>query len=214
VIIVIAGLIFTILLYFFVIVYNDRNSKGKTQVAPFLQDNFPLPSAPPAPPIVSDAFLSHDWGVGNANHILVSRINDELKRRNLVTWFDQDRMEGNILTKMTEGIDHSRCFVAFITKKYIEKVSSADERDNCKIEFQYAFNRFGPQRMIAVVVDSGARNSKEWTGLVGAALGSHLYVSLYEDSSPEKFSLKCDELNNRILSLIAPSVTSVENWCD
>ena len=36
----------------------------------------------------------------------------------------------------------------------MDKINSHDERDNCKIEFQLAFNRKGPQVMIPVVMES------------------------------------------------------------
>jgi len=42
-------------------------------------------------------FLTHDWGKdteGRDNHKRVSRINVALQKRGIITWFDEDRMEG------------------------------------------------------------------------------------------------------------------------
>jgi len=49
-------------------------------------------------------FLTHDWGneLGIDNHARVSKINNYLKSRSLKTWFNSDRMEGNI-KKKTNG---------------------------------------------------------------------------------------------------------------
>ena len=46
------------------------------------------------------------------------RINEGLKARGLVTWFDSDpdRMEDDILDKMTAGIDGSVTIAVFVTK--------------------------------------------------------------------------------------------------
>ena len=54
-----------------------------------------------------DIFLSHDWGAGAANHKRVEKINEQLKARNLITWFDTDegRMTDNLNKNMAEGID-------------------------------------------------------------------------------------------------------------
>eukprot|EP00959_Pyramimonas_sp_CCMP1952_P067637 1411902-Pyramimonas_sp.AAC.1 len=58
-----------------------------------------------------DAFLTHDWGEKQENHKKVKVINGILKEAGLKTWFDEERMKGNIQQKMQEGIDHSACVV-------------------------------------------------------------------------------------------------------
>lgn len=55
----------------------------------------------------TDVFLTHDWGIDElerGNHERVSRLNTALKKKGLSTWFDEDKMEGFIQEKMTEGI--------------------------------------------------------------------------------------------------------------
>ena len=46
-----------------------------------------------------DAFLTHDWGddeLGRSNHARVAEVNRLLKAAGFVTWFDEDRMQGDI----------------------------------------------------------------------------------------------------------------------
>ena len=75
----------------------------------------------------TDVFLTHDWGTdenGRDNHQRVAHINDELKNMGYVTWFDADRMTGDILEKMAMGIEHTRAVLVFLTQRYMEKVCS------------------------------------------------------------------------------------------
>jgi len=37
----------------------------------------------------TDVFLTHDWGVDQANHKRVAQINTALKAKGLITWFDE-----------------------------------------------------------------------------------------------------------------------------
>ena len=48
----------------------------------------------------TDCFLTHDWGEDMANHRLVSRVNAKLKEKGIVTWFDEEKMDGNVRSKM------------------------------------------------------------------------------------------------------------------
>ena len=73
----------------------------------------------------TDVFLSHNWGAdqrGRNNHDRVSYINEELKSRGYVTWFDNDRMTGDIQDIMAEGIENTKVVVLFITESYRTKV--------------------------------------------------------------------------------------------
>jgi hypothetical protein len=89
-------------------------------------------------------FLTHDWGEEGENHLRVSRINDILQSKyGLTTWFDQDRMDGDVRITMTEGIENSLAMVVFITERYQRKVveGGSDSRDNCKVScFTMYFN--------------------------------------------------------------------------
>lgn len=78
-------------------------------------------------------FLTHDWGIdshGRKNHDRVSRVNSFLKLRCVATWFDEDRLEGDIRSKMAEGVENTSSMVVFITS---HKVNGPDMKDNCKV---------------------------------------------------------------------------------
>ena len=50
-----------------------------------------------------DAFLTHDWGddeLGRSNHARVAEVNRLLKAAGFVTWFDEDRMQGDIVSQI------------------------------------------------------------------------------------------------------------------
>ncbi len=94
------------------------------------------------------AFLTHDWGSGHTNHERVKLANEALKLRGIVTWFDGDRMAGNLLDTMADGIEKSDMVVVFLTAAYMEKVGGSKAADNCRIEFSHA-QRLG-RRMVPV----------------------------------------------------------------
>ncbi len=123
-----------------------------------------------------DVFLSHDWGVDHANHNRVSAINKELKRLGLRTWFDDEKMHSNILNLLTDAIDRSSVFVAFITDNYMEKVAKPTDYNYCKMEFNYAVTR--RKRILAVVMDPSVKDTATWYGPVAAIAAGSLYVNM------------------------------------
>ena len=86
-------------------------------------------------------FLTHDWGtdeLGRNNHERVTVVNEWLKDHGVVTWFDSDRMKGNVVQQMFNGIDNTCIVIVFITKNYIDKISGKNgQGDNCLKEFNY-----------------------------------------------------------------------------
>jgi hypothetical protein len=146
-----------------------------------------------------DVFLSHDWGddqYGRNNHARVSKINDALKTRGFRTWFDNDRMVGDIVAQMCDGVENSAVFVSFVTKRYTNKVASADD-DNCKAEFSYAVRMRGTKNCIPVVMEDQMKSTASWAGPVGMRLGDVLYVSMWDnDISPGVIHLS-EEITKR-----------------
>ena len=136
-----------------------------------------------------DVFLSHDWGTdeqGRSNHERVAQVNAALKRAGLVTWFDEERMRGDIVKQMTDGIDRSSVVLVFVTRNYIRKVAGEGPNganDNCKAEFDYACNRKGVERMVAVVMETDCTDSRQWRGAVGMRLAGTLYHNLSGDGA-------------------------------
>jgi hypothetical protein len=122
--------------------------------------------------------------LGRNNHERVSRLNAALKKKDITTWFDEDKMEGFIQDKMTEGIDNTACIVVFITQRYIEKVGGRGEnkqKDNCLFEFRWACQNKGPDRMIPVVMEPQSRDTSKWYGMVASTLSSVLYIDFTND---------------------------------
>jgi hypothetical protein len=176
-------------------------------------DNFILPSiqrqntnlSTASTSIKTDCFLSHNWGEQNKNHHFVKRVNLELQKRGLKTWFDENQMDGNIRFRMAEGIDNTKCVVVFITKEYRDKVNGIDMTDNCKYEFSYAMNQLGSQNMIPVVLETEMRDTKKWKGELGAALGSMMYVDLSQASLMKEetmLELKYEDISRKIRKMV------------
>lgn len=165
--------------------------------------------------IQTDCFLSHNWGKNKNNHEGVKMVNEALKRRGWKTWFDENKIDGNIRYKMAEGIDNTKCVVVFITKEYREKVNGLDMTDNCKYEFTYAMNQLGSQNMIPIIMESEMKDTKKWKGELGAALGSMLYIDFSSESllsnsidkerdkeQDKEREKKYDELSKRIRTIL------------
>ena len=75
------------------------------------------------PPI--DIFLTHDWGFdeeGRNNHDRVALVNTAMKEMGYSTWFDSDRMIGDVAAHMAAGIEDSKAVVVFLTERYSDKV--------------------------------------------------------------------------------------------
>eukprot|EP01039_Chlorochromonas_danica_P002745 gene2745-2998_t len=137
----------------------------------------------------TDVFLTHDWGVdedGRKNHDRVARVNAGLQRLGLITWFDSERMEGDIIKMMCNGIENASVIIVFITLNYISKINSDNTNDNCQQEFLYAKSRKSPKLMLPVVMEKRCRKTNEWIGPVGMTLGNTLYVDFAVDEDLDR----------------------------
>eukprot|EP01035_Chromulina_nebulosa_P039238 gene39238-53044_t len=67
----------------------------------------------------TDVFLTHDWGTNQSNHRRVAEVNAALAKKGIITWFDEEKMEGNVQEKMQEGINNCKCVVVFITERRV-----------------------------------------------------------------------------------------------
>ncbi len=133
------------------------------------------PAVGAIPPLSFHVFLSHDWGPDRANHAVIKRVNEALKVRGVVTWFDDDRNHGNADLEMPLGVESSAIFLAFVTANYETKVNSTTGKDNCQYEFRHARAILGSTRMLAVVLEASMRRS--WTGSLGFVLNGTLYIN-------------------------------------
>eukprot|EP00111_Clytia_hemisphaerica_P006213 TCONS_00017997-protein len=135
--------------------------------------------------VKTDVFLSHDWGEdGITNHKKVEKINEAIKGLGYVTWFDNERMVGNVREQMANGIENTKCFIAFITKRYHNKVVFGTDRDNCRVEFDFASMKVP---MVAVLLDPSMKNPHDWKGNLGLTLATKLYIDLSGDINDEKY---------------------------
>lgn len=147
------------------------------------------------------AMLSHDWGTdchGRKNHDRVAQIKDALHARGVLTWFDGERMQGNMMNAMASGIDQSHVVVAFITRSYIKKVAGKNEKDYCKMEFNYASSRGVP--LLAVPMEAATLEPRSWTGPVGVRLGCYFYPAQFANEISED---EIDKLTNSIFARLS-----------
>ena len=130
------------------------------------------------------------------NHARVSRINEILKAKGFRTWFDNDRMVGDIVAQMCDGVEKSAVFVSCVTARYVSKVAS-DKDDNCKAEFSHAVRKRTTKNMIPVVMEAGMRATTAWDGPVGMRLGDLLYVGMWDDDVTNGVEQLAEEIVKR-----------------
>ena len=159
----------------------------------------------------TDIFLSHDWGIDNINHRKVSAINDALKKKGLKTWFDAEKMQGDIKSDMSTGIDNSRIVLIFITERYERKLIGNDPEDSCRLEFGYAARRKTSTNMIPVLMEASMRDTRQWTGQLGLVLGGSLYVDFSEMAleGGKSIDIWIDVLMSRILQTIGEPINAL-----
>jgi hypothetical protein len=153
----------------------------------------------------ADIFLTHDWGIdelGRVNHDRVAAINRELKSLGFVTWFDSDRMTGDVVDQMVSGIDNASVIIVFVTQRYMNKVNGSNANDNCRKEFKYATQRKSSTKMIPVVMEPRMKDIRvNWSGALQMELGSILYVDFAADNH---FQSAIQQLKAEILSRTTP----------
>jgi len=151
-----------------------------------------------------DVFLAHTWmedSLGRDNHARVGMINTALKEAGLRTWFDEDRMVGDINLQMADGIDRSNVVLVFLTPSYMVKANGDGpngENDNVRFEFNYSLLKKGVEYMIPVVMDPHLKDTRTWSGVVGGKLGTRMYVDCSDDYADGNMS----ELANKIVQLL------------
>lgn len=132
----------------------------------------------------TDVFLSHDWGIdekGRDNHDRVSIINHKLDELGYRTWFDEEKIMGDIDDEISEGIEQTKCVIVFMTRQYHNKVNSRDPYDHCRLEFNHAKRMVSIDKMVAVVMEPCMTEAKKWTGQIGMYLGGKMYINMSKD---------------------------------
>jgi hypothetical protein len=146
----------------------------------------------------TDVFLTHDWGhdeLNRDNHARVVKLNRLLKEKGLRTWFDEDRLHGNINEQILKGLVFSSFVVVFITERYMTKVNGNGKDgllDNCRFEFNDIVKTKPSDRIIPVVMEPRCRDQKRWIGLVGAKLRSQLCIDFCSDEAGRAEAVAAD----------------------
>ena len=131
--------------------------------------------------MTTDIFLSHNWGkddLGRNNHVRVSLINEELKKLGYKTWFDEERMSGDIDTKMVEVVEQCKGVIVFITKRYESKVGGMNLHDNCQREIKYAAIKKTSLKMVPVVMKQHMTDQRRWQGNIRLHLDGKIFIDM------------------------------------
>ena len=149
-----------------------------------------------------DAFLTHTWQIDEENrnnHNRVKKIYQKLTDKGLKIWFDENEMNGDVITCMINGIDQSTVIVACLTQKYIDKVASSNPSDNCFKEFSYATRTKTATNMIVVPMEAKVMCPTQWKGRVQMELGGLLYESNFASDDETAFNANIDCLYRQIV---------------
>jgi len=153
--------------------------------------------------VKTDLFLTHDWGTdekGRNNHDRVTIINNALKALGYRTWFDSDRMIGDIATQMATGIENTQAVLVFLTQRYMEKVIGNNPSDNCKLEFNHAVRKKTNNRMVCIVMEDRMKDTLTWNGSIGMFLGGKIYIDMTKDINNKKYLKQQFDLLEKELS--------------
>ena len=80
-----------------------------------------------------DCFLSHTWGINQQTHKQVIEIARIMRENRINVWIDEDNMIDSVGDDMREGIDYSHCFIAFITRNYLDKSNDKNKLNFFKV---------------------------------------------------------------------------------
>jgi len=158
----------------------------------------------------SDVFLSHNWGQApaHANHQRVNVVNTFLTSRNITTWFDGEKLKGDLRFMMRHGIENALIFCVFITDAYIDKISGGNQLDNCYYEFMYAVEHVKQSNkkyrsILPIVMEAKYKEKANWTGAL-VSLKDLVPVDLSSTDSAV-FQAGCEELAEAIHDIKAQS---------
>ena len=134
-------------------------------------------------------------------------VNKELQNSGFVTWFDDDRLHGNVQTAMARGIERSRCALVFLTKEYQDKVNGKGPKgciDNCYLEFRHIARKLTPERIIPVIMEEDMRDDQKWEEVLGINIGGRIYVDMSGNLRvPKYLSEKMEELKKNIRCILS-----------
>lgn len=177
-------------------------SAGPTLAPGICGSTFPLP-----PKKTSHVFISYPWAKdeeGRDNHLRANYLNDTLKRRGIVTWFDSDRigLDANSLRNtLAKALYATCCVLICITRQYEVKVNRGDESDCCLYELDIASaSPTLANKRIPVVMERSMLDLSKWEeGRLRAEFGHKLYTDLSRD---DNFEENCEMIVQKIIKML------------
>ncbi|KAJ3312795.1 cytokinesis protein 3 [Blyttiomyces sp. JEL0837] len=144
-----------------------------------------------------DVMLSYEWSSGK---YIVIKIKQELERRGLRVWFDEEQMHANMYERMAEAITKSSVVSPLLTVAYTESA-------NCKRELSYAGDLKKQLQPTCAVAPS--EKLEPWAELVTAGLFYYDFHNCLTDST--KFPKSVDALFGAIQISINEKRRDVDN---
>ena len=137
-------------------------------------------------------FITHDWGAGDVeelgrnNHARAAALNQALTAVGVPTWFDEEKMEGNVNVSMFSGVDASALVLVCVTQRYMHRVAGNDTDDPVYRAFELANAHLGRERILPVAMEARVLDKEKWTGLLRFHLSAAPVVNLTDDSRLEQ----------------------------
>ena len=158
----------------------------------------------------TDTYLACDRALdrsGRQTHQRVIAINRALRKRGIVTRFDEDVTPGGSYTaNMYDAIDKARTAIVFVSSSYCSKIAVSGDTikstDHVQLEFNYIMKKKRPHQIIIVMMEEHllAKDSRFVPPLVRNAMGASPCVDMSSDSSLES---RCDELYTHIATALS-----------
>eukprot|EP00286_Rhodomonas_abbreviata_P025251 CAMPEP_0181292908 /NCGR_PEP_ID=MMETSP1101-20121128/2770_1 /TAXON_ID=46948 /ORGANISM="Rhodomonas abbreviata, Strain Caron Lab Isolate" /LENGTH=149 /DNA_ID=CAMNT_0023397435 /DNA_START=531 /DNA_END=980 /DNA_ORIENTATION=- len=130
--------------------------------------------------------------MGRDTHQRVRNLNKLLKAHNIVTWFDEEQMLGQIRAQMQKGIEESAVVLVCLTNAYARRVDGPNAADNCQLEFQYAMSTKSQGLLLPLAMEP--LDPVTWSESLGF-LKKNLYRHLIEDDASVVETLVYDILH-------------------
>lgn len=132
-----------------------------------------------------DFYLTYNRGLdahGRVNQERVNNLSQTLESIAFINTIHDDEMEGeNIMTSLNDKCDK---VLVFITKRYIDKVTSKySHEDSCRMEFDYSARRRGIKNLIPIVMEEECKSLKNWKGVLGTTLATQQYIDFSSDEN-------------------------------
>ena len=157
----------------------------------------------------TDAYLAIDRGVergGKQTHQRVISVNRGLRKRGIVTRFDETVTPGGaLIANMYDAVDKARTCVIFLSSSYCSKVAVADSlssTDHAQMEFNYIVKRKRPHHVVFAVMEEQLLSQDP--RFVPPAIRAAMLASRCVDfSSDTSFEARCDALFNAVAEALA-----------